>query len=37
VVLDYVKAETAAGRPIKATLDGRFRYDKPGAATEEEQ
>jgi 2',3'-cyclic-nucleotide 2'-phosphodiesterase (5'-nucleotidase family) len=30
-VLDYVKAETAAGRPIKATLDGRFRYDKPGA------
>ena len=23
-VMDYVKAETAAGRPIKATLDGRF-------------
>ena len=31
-VLDYVKAETAAGRAIKSTLDGRFRYDKPGAA-----
>jgi 2',3'-cyclic-nucleotide 2'-phosphodiesterase (5'-nucleotidase family) len=30
-VLDYVKAETDAGRPVKATLDGRFRYDKPGA------
>lgn len=30
-VLDYVKAETAAGRDVKATLDGRFRYDKPGA------
>lgn len=27
-VLDYVKAETAAGRDIKATLDGRFRYDR---------
>ena len=36
VVLDYVKAETAAGRPIKATLDGRFRYDKPGAETKTE-
>jgi 2',3'-cyclic-nucleotide 2'-phosphodiesterase (5'-nucleotidase family) len=35
-VLDYVKAETAAGRPIKATLDGRFRYDKPGAETKTE-
>jgi 2',3'-cyclic-nucleotide 2'-phosphodiesterase (5'-nucleotidase family) len=31
-VLDYVKAETAAGRAIKSTLDGRFRYDKPGVA-----
>lgn len=30
-VLEYVKAETAAGRDIKAALDGRFRYDKPGA------
>ena len=35
-VLDYVKAETAAGRTIKATLDGRFRNDK-GAATEERE
>ena len=35
-VLDYVKAETAAGRSIKATLDGRFRYDKPGAETKTE-
>ena len=35
-VLDYVKAETTAGRPIKATLDGRFRYDKPGAETKTE-
>jgi 2',3'-cyclic-nucleotide 2'-phosphodiesterase (5'-nucleotidase family) len=35
-VLDYVKAETAAGRPIKATLDGRFRSDKPGATDEKE-
>lgn len=35
-VLDYVKAETAAGRPIKATLDGRFRYDKAAGATEGE-
>jgi 2',3'-cyclic-nucleotide 2'-phosphodiesterase (5'-nucleotidase family) len=37
-VLDYVKAETAAGRPIKAVLDGRFRYDKAaGTQTEGEQ
>lgn len=28
-VIDYVKAETAAGRAIKATLDGRFSQDKP--------
>jgi 2',3'-cyclic-nucleotide 2'-phosphodiesterase (5'-nucleotidase family) len=35
-VLDYVKAETAAGRAVKATLDGRFRFDKPGAATKTE-
>lgn len=27
-VLDYVKAETAAGRPIRAMLDRRFRYDR---------
>jgi 2',3'-cyclic-nucleotide 2'-phosphodiesterase (5'-nucleotidase family) len=34
----YVKAETAAGREIKATLDGRFIFDNPeGATTEEPQ
>jgi 2',3'-cyclic-nucleotide 2'-phosphodiesterase (5'-nucleotidase family) len=27
-VIEYVKAETAAGRVIKATLDGRFSQDK---------
>ena len=27
-VIDYVKAETAAGRPIRNTLDGRFSQDK---------
>ena len=36
-VLDYVKAETAAGRTIKATLDGRFRFDKPGAESTTEE
>jgi hypothetical protein len=33
-ITDYVKAETAAGREIKATYDGRFVFDKaasPGA------
>ena len=34
-VLDYVKAETASGRALKATLDGRFRSDKPEAKTED--
>jgi 2',3'-cyclic-nucleotide 2'-phosphodiesterase (5'-nucleotidase family) len=33
-VLDYVKSETAAGRPIKSTLDGRFRSEKPESETE---
>jgi 2',3'-cyclic-nucleotide 2'-phosphodiesterase (5'-nucleotidase family) len=33
-VLDYIKSETAAGRPIKSTLDGRFRSDKPQSETE---
>jgi len=33
-VLEYVKSETAAGRPIKSTLDGRFRSDKPQSETE---
>lgn len=36
-VLDYVRAETAAGRPIKATLDGRFRFDRSNSKTEEPQ
>ena len=34
-IIDYVKAETAAGRDIKSTLDGRFRFDKAGSAGEE--
>jgi 2',3'-cyclic-nucleotide 2'-phosphodiesterase (5'-nucleotidase family) len=28
-VLDYVRSETAAGRPIKSMLDGRFRSTNP--------
>ncbi len=38
-VLDYVKTETAAGRSVRAMLDGRFRYDKsaPTPETEDEQ
>lgn len=28
-VIDYIKAETAGGRTIQATLDGRFSQDKP--------
>ncbi|PYS47001.1 MAG: hypothetical protein DMF68_17245 [Acidobacteria bacterium] len=36
-VMDYVKAETAAGRTIKPTLDGRFRFDKSESKTEEPQ
>lgn len=38
-VLDYVKAETAAGRPLKAALDGRFKYDRstPAKTEEDEQ
>jgi 2',3'-cyclic-nucleotide 2'-phosphodiesterase (5'-nucleotidase family) len=38
-VLDYVKAETAAGRAVKAVLDGRFRYDRSTSESgaEEEQ
>ena len=36
VVLDYVKAETAAGRSIKAKLDGRFRK-MDGAGTGDKQ
>ena len=35
-ITDYVKAETAAGREIKSTFDGRFALNKetPGAAEE---
>jgi 2',3'-cyclic-nucleotide 2'-phosphodiesterase (5'-nucleotidase family) len=36
-VLDYVKAETAAGRPVKALLDGRFSSEKPTTKTEDEE
>lgn len=38
-VLDYVKAETAAGRSLKAALDGRFKYDRstPAKTEEDEQ
>lgn len=38
-VLEYVKAETVAGRQVKANLDGRFKYDrsKPGADEEQQQ
>ncbi len=28
-IMDYVKAETAAGRAVKATLDGRFENVNP--------
>jgi 2',3'-cyclic-nucleotide 2'-phosphodiesterase (5'-nucleotidase family) len=33
-VLDYVRSETAAGRPIKAMLDGRFRSTNPPSEAE---
>ena len=33
----YVRAETAAGREIKAVLDGRFIFDKPAGAEESPQ
>jgi 2',3'-cyclic-nucleotide 2'-phosphodiesterase (5'-nucleotidase family) len=36
-ITDYVKAETAAGREIKSTLDGRFVLDKAASAATEEQ
>lgn len=35
-ISDYVKAETAAGREIKSTLDGRFVFDKAASGTAEE-
>ena len=36
-VTDYIRGETAAGREIKSTLDGRFVFDKAGSARPEEQ
>ncbi|HEY6232617.1 MAG TPA: 5'-nucleotidase C-terminal domain-containing protein [Pyrinomonadaceae bacterium] len=35
-ITDYVKAETAAGREIKSTLDGRFVFDKAASPAAEE-
>ena len=35
-LINYVKAETAAGRDIKSTLDGRFVFDKAASAGAEE-
>ncbi len=36
-VIDYVKAETGAGRAIKPTLDGRFSQEKAGTLQKGEQ
>jgi hypothetical protein len=40
VILDYIKAETEAGREIRAKRDGRFRQDRskstPNAAEEKD-
>jgi 2',3'-cyclic-nucleotide 2'-phosphodiesterase (5'-nucleotidase family) len=36
-ITDYVKAETAAGREIRATIDGRFVLDKASSAPVEGQ
>ncbi len=35
-IINYVKAETAAGRDIKPNLDGRFVFDKANSAVLEE-
>lgn len=35
-ITNYVKAETAAGREIKSTLDGRFVFDKAASGAAEE-
>ena len=35
-ITDYIKAETAAGRDIKSTLDGRFVFDKVASGGAEE-
>jgi 2',3'-cyclic-nucleotide 2'-phosphodiesterase (5'-nucleotidase family) len=38
-VIDYVKAEATAGRHVRATLDGRFKYDRsdPAKKPDEEE
>lgn len=36
-IMDYVKAETAAGRPVRAQLDGRFSLTSPDAPKPEGQ
>jgi 2',3'-cyclic-nucleotide 2'-phosphodiesterase (5'-nucleotidase family) len=36
-ITEYVKAETAAGREIKSTADGRFVFDKEGSSPQEGQ
>jgi 2',3'-cyclic-nucleotide 2'-phosphodiesterase (5'-nucleotidase family) len=36
-ITNYVKAETAAGREIKSTFDGRFIFDKAASAAAEGQ
>jgi len=36
-VIDYVRAETAAGRPIVGVLDGRFHSENPTTETEKPQ
>jgi 2',3'-cyclic-nucleotide 2'-phosphodiesterase (5'-nucleotidase family) len=35
-VLDYVKAEAAAGRSLQVNLDGRFKYDRSAPAKTED-
>jgi len=35
-LINYVKAETAAGRDIKSTLDGRFVFDRAASGGAEE-
>jgi 2',3'-cyclic-nucleotide 2'-phosphodiesterase (5'-nucleotidase family) len=35
-IAEYIKAETAAGREIKSTLDGRFVFDKAASGGAEE-
>ena len=35
-MIDYVKSETAAGREIRPTLDGRFVFDKSSSETPEQ-